>query len=286
MHRNDHPSAPGGIHVEGDPSRGIAPTTVTAAIMNALQEEIAHFIESRGIVLDKSDNTQLTQALLDAITTTVVEGDFVTHSEFEAHTQGGDPHQQYALESMLGDAAGMDVGTTGGTVAAGDHAHAQYELKSNLKQAAYRDVGTGADQVAAGNHSHPGLDAAHVAYLAARSGLSFGVNYEMAQVAIPPVASARAVRITLPVFSADADGDGSEPGFRCYVRVQGVDYISNLVWVPNDAYGNGLSYTWTPMVTLQVPANTASLTIQVRVELINAMKDLRHGAGYVWVDLK
>ena len=158
MHRNDHPSAPGGIHTEGDPSRGIAPTTVTAAIMNALQEEIAHFIESRVIVLDKNDNTQLTQALLDAITTTVVGGDFVTHPEFEAHTQGGDPHQQYALDSMLGDAAHMDVGTTGGTVASGDHLHAQYELKTNLKQAAYRDVGSGADQVAAGNHAHAAGD--------------------------------------------------------------------------------------------------------------------------------
>lgn len=155
MHRNDHPSAPGGIHVEGDPTRGIAPTTVTAAIMNAFQEELANFIESRGITLNKEDNTQLTQAILEAITVTVTGGDFVTHTEFEAHTQGGDPHQQYALESMLGDAAHMDLGTTGGTVAAGDHVHGQYELKSNLKQAAYRDVGSGADQVAAGDHTHP-----------------------------------------------------------------------------------------------------------------------------------
>ena len=81
-----------------------------------------------------------------------------THSEFEAHTQGGDPHQQYALDSMLGDAAHMDVGTTGGTVASGDHLHAQYELKTNLKQAAYKDVGSGADQVAAGNHAHAAGD--------------------------------------------------------------------------------------------------------------------------------
>lgn len=159
MHRNDHPSAPGGVHTDGDPQRGIAPTTVTAALMNALQEELAHFIESRGIVLNKNDNTQLTMAILDAIGTTVASGDFVTHSEFQLHTQGGDPHQQYALESMLGDAAHMDVGTTGSTVAAGDHAHSQYELKSNLKQAAYKDVGTGADQVAAGNHSHTDIKA-------------------------------------------------------------------------------------------------------------------------------
>lgn len=154
MHRNDHPSAPGGRHTDGDPQRGIAPTTVIASLMNALQEELANFIESRGIVLDKNDNTQLTMAILDAIGTTVANGDFVTHTEFALHTQGADPHQQYALESMLGDAAHMDLGTTGGTVAAGDHNHPQYELKTNLKAAAYKDVGTLGDQVAAGNHSH------------------------------------------------------------------------------------------------------------------------------------
>lgn len=154
MHRNSHPSAPGGHHTDGDPARGIAPTVVPAATMEALQEELANFIESRGIVLNKQDNTQLKQAILDAIGKTVQQGDFVTHTEFQLHTQGGDPHQQYALESMLGEAARMNTGTTGGTVAVGDHAHAQYELKSNLKQAAYRDVGAGADQVAAGNHTH------------------------------------------------------------------------------------------------------------------------------------
>lgn len=157
MHRNDHPSAPGGLHTDGDPQRGIAPTTVIASLMNALQEELANFIESRGITLDKNDNTQLTMAILEAIGTTVASGDFVTHTEFALHTQGADPHQQYALESLLGDAAYMDLGTSGGSVAAGDHAHADYELKTNLKAAAYKDVGTGGDQVAAGNHSHTGF---------------------------------------------------------------------------------------------------------------------------------
>lgn len=158
MHRNSHPSAPGGHHSDGDPSRGIPPTVVPAATMEALQEELAHFIESRGITLNKNDNTQLKQAILDAIGKGVAQGDFVTRSEFRGHTEGADPHQQYALESMLGEAARMNTGTTGGTVAKGDHSHAQFaqfELKTNLKQAAYRDVGTGAGQVAAGNHTHP-----------------------------------------------------------------------------------------------------------------------------------
>ncbi|WP_429056585.1 hypothetical protein [Aeromonas veronii] len=154
MHRNAHPTAPAGHHTDGDPLRGVPPTVVPAATMEALQEELANFIESRGIKLKKDDNTQLKQAILDAISRGIQQGDFVTKSEFQLHTQGGDPHQQYALESMLGEAAKMNVGSTGGTVASGDHAHAQYELKVSLKQAAYRDVGSGANQVAVGNHTH------------------------------------------------------------------------------------------------------------------------------------
>lgn len=37
-----------------------------------------------------------------------------------AHEAAADPHTQYAKESDLGNAAGLDVGTTAGTVAAGD----------------------------------------------------------------------------------------------------------------------------------------------------------------------
>ncbi|MGL4756668.1 MAG: hypothetical protein ACRCXB_30310 [Aeromonadaceae bacterium] len=154
MHRNAHPTAPGGHHHDGDAARGIAPTVVPAATMEALQEELCNFIESRGIVLNKADNTQLKQAILDAIGKTVGQGDFVTHTEFKLHTEGGDPHQQYALESMLGDAATKDVGTAAHQVAAGNHEHSQYERKDNLKQGAYRDVGTGSNQLAAGDHSH------------------------------------------------------------------------------------------------------------------------------------
>ncbi|KHA57119.1 hypothetical protein NM74_07795 [Aeromonas hydrophila] len=285
MHRNDHPSAPGGLHTDGDPSRGIAPTTVTAALMNALQEELANFIESRGIALDKGDNTQLTQAIASAITTTVISGDFVTRPEFRVHTDAADPHQQYALESMLGDAARMDIGTTGGSVAAGNHEHSQYELKTNLKQAAYRDVGTGADQVAAGNHTHGELGSSYVPYIAGKA-LSFGTNYTMAQITIPASGAARAARVTLPVFSADTDGEGGEPGLTCYIRINGADNVSNLIWVKNDRYGNGLLYSWTPMLTFLVPAGVTKLTIEVRVDLFGTMKNPRHDSGYVWVDLK
>lgn len=47
----------------GNPGAGIPATTVTADILNAIQEEICKVIESSGIVLNKPDNTQLSQAL-------------------------------------------------------------------------------------------------------------------------------------------------------------------------------------------------------------------------------
>lgn len=74
MHRIDHPTAAADLHgagkdgfTEGDPVAGVAATVVTADIANALQEELANVIEARGLVLDKLDNTQLQQAVGDAL---------------------------------------------------------------------------------------------------------------------------------------------------------------------------------------------------------------------------
>lgn len=64
MHKIDHPTAtPDNNFTEGNPQTAVKPTVVTADILNALQNEIANFIVSRGLVLDKADNTQLSQAL-------------------------------------------------------------------------------------------------------------------------------------------------------------------------------------------------------------------------------
>lgn len=155
MHRNDHSTAPAGLHRQGDAARGIAPTVVTPALMNALQEEIAHVIESWLGPLDKANNQQLRIAIEKRIGSTLAEGDYVKRPE-------------------LGNAAFKHVGPSANQVAPGNHGHAelatkaelnqhllaanphpQYELKANLRQAAYRSVGAGADQVAAGNHTHP-----------------------------------------------------------------------------------------------------------------------------------
>ena len=65
MHRVDGPGATvDNLWTEGNPFVAQDGTVATADIYNALQEEIATFIEGEGIVLDKLDNTQLAQALV------------------------------------------------------------------------------------------------------------------------------------------------------------------------------------------------------------------------------
>jgi hypothetical protein len=139
MHRNDHQTAPNGLHTKGDPATGRPATVVTHDLMNAMQEELAHVVESYLGPLNKADNTQLKKAIDKVISTevgTAIDGgDFVTRPE-------------------LGNAAFKNVGTGPSQVAAGSHAHNQYALEDELGNAAYKNVGGAADQVAAGNHSH------------------------------------------------------------------------------------------------------------------------------------
>jgi hypothetical protein len=75
MHRIDDPSAAPtlpapraqgtpGFFTGGSPgSSGFGATVVRYEFMNALQEELSHVIESSGLTLNKTDNTQLLQAL-------------------------------------------------------------------------------------------------------------------------------------------------------------------------------------------------------------------------------
>ena len=68
MHRIDSPGfAPGNLFTEGNPSLNIPATEVSDDWLNDVQEEIAKFIESRGITLVKGTQTQLTDAILNAI---------------------------------------------------------------------------------------------------------------------------------------------------------------------------------------------------------------------------
>ena len=69
MHRIDTSTAtPDNKFTEGDPAVPVAATTVSAAWLNAVQEELVAVITGVGLELKKSDNGQLWQAISQLIT--------------------------------------------------------------------------------------------------------------------------------------------------------------------------------------------------------------------------
>ena len=69
MHRIDTSTAtPDNKFTEGDPAIPVAATTVSAAWLNAVQEELVAVITGAGLELTKSDNSQLWQAISQLIT--------------------------------------------------------------------------------------------------------------------------------------------------------------------------------------------------------------------------
>ena len=69
MHRIDTSTAtPDNKFTEGDPAVPVAATTVSAAWLNAVQEELVAAITGAGLELKKSDNGQLRQAISQLIT--------------------------------------------------------------------------------------------------------------------------------------------------------------------------------------------------------------------------
>ena len=64
MHRIDTSTAtPDHKFTEGDPTVPVAATTVSAEWLNAVQEELVAVITGAGLELEKSDNSQLWQAI-------------------------------------------------------------------------------------------------------------------------------------------------------------------------------------------------------------------------------
>lgn len=69
MHRIDTSTAtPDHKFTEGDPTVPVAATTVSAEWLNAVQEELVAVITGAGLELEKSDNSQLWQAISQLIT--------------------------------------------------------------------------------------------------------------------------------------------------------------------------------------------------------------------------
>ena len=72
MHRIDTSTAtPDHKFTEGDPTVPVAATTVSAAWLNAVQEELVATITKAGLELEKSDNGQLAAAIAKLISTAV-----------------------------------------------------------------------------------------------------------------------------------------------------------------------------------------------------------------------
>lgn len=96
MHKIDGPGATtDNKWTEGDPSTSTPATEVTADFMNAVQGELVEVITHYGIQLDKADNTQLRQAIQqavsnasipDATTTAAGKIQIATQSEVNAGT--------------------------------------------------------------------------------------------------------------------------------------------------------------------------------------------------------
>lgn len=68
MQRIAGPGAIGGLFVEEDTGTGQPPTQITAAWMNAVQEELANVIEGAEITLNPASNSQLLAAINALIT--------------------------------------------------------------------------------------------------------------------------------------------------------------------------------------------------------------------------
>lgn len=75
MHRIDGPAAvPGGHFTEGDPNVGTPATVVTAAFLNAVQEELCNVIEATGTGLSKPSNDQLLKAIQSLLAASIPAG--------------------------------------------------------------------------------------------------------------------------------------------------------------------------------------------------------------------
>jgi hypothetical protein len=74
MHRTDAPGNVNGLFNDGNPAAGQQATALVAAWFNDIQENLAYVIEEQGIVLEKGDYTQLSDAIVALVSGAVGDG--------------------------------------------------------------------------------------------------------------------------------------------------------------------------------------------------------------------
>jgi len=123
MHRIDGAGATiDNLFTEGDPTTGVPATTVTGAWLNAIQEEIAHVVETAGLTLAKLDNTQLHAAIVALI----AQGQGLTTGDVKLTIKtAADPGWVMCNDGTIGKAG------SAGTTRANDDCEALFTLLWN-----------------------------------------------------------------------------------------------------------------------------------------------------------
>lgn len=106
----------------GNPSQGQLATEVTPAWLNAIQEEMAQFIESRGITPEAGNWTQLTTALNDLVASRATVKNFLINGGFEVWQAGRDFNYVQLVPSVdfyVADQWVVTLGTAPGVHGAG-----------------------------------------------------------------------------------------------------------------------------------------------------------------------
>ncbi len=135
MHKIDSTNAgENGEWVAGNPLTGVQPTAATAAWFNAIQEEFTHYIESRGIVLSKSNNHQLTAAIeqhLNAFVTKAFNSYTPPSSGGTAYTHPSSHPASMILENASKRFVTDALISTWNSKANGSHSHAASDINQD-----------------------------------------------------------------------------------------------------------------------------------------------------------
>jgi hypothetical protein len=118
MHRTDADGHVANLFSDGDPGVPTPGTLVEEAWLNAVQEELANYIESTGIALVKNTNTQLTSAI--AATITALKAAANTWALAQTYSKGQIVTQSTANTvgvTSAGNGTGAGVAGTGGDTA-------------------------------------------------------------------------------------------------------------------------------------------------------------------------